>query len=153
VDDDDSGLLLLCRVQALRCALPVDCVLETMRLLPVDPLPGTPPFLLGLSLIRGQPVPVVDAARLLDVEAAGAARLVLLKTGERRVALLVDDVLGIRAFPYGVLHELPPLFKEPATGIVSAIGNLDASLLVVLQGARLVPLDVWARLDAVREGA
>jgi purine-binding chemotaxis protein CheW len=150
VEDHNAYLFLLCRVRALHCVLPLAQVAETMRPLPITALPGMPPSVLGVSLIRGHPTPVVDAARLLDGERLDATRLVLLKTGERRVALLVDDVSGIRSFPPDSVHELPPLIDDSNSGLISALGRADAGLLLVLRTARLVPEETWAELDALR---
>ena len=41
-------------------ALPLEHVVETMRPLPVEPLGDAPRFILGLSIVRGEPIPVVD---------------------------------------------------------------------------------------------
>ena len=57
--------LLLCQVGSLVCALPLEHISETMRPLSLQPFHGMPPFVDGLSIIRGAPVPVVDLARLL----------------------------------------------------------------------------------------
>ena len=54
---------LLCRAGRL-LALPLENVVEVMRLLPVEPLPGMPSFIDGLCIIRGTPVPIVNAASL-----------------------------------------------------------------------------------------
>jgi purine-binding chemotaxis protein CheW len=147
-DDRNAALSLLCRVQSRLCALPLECVLETMRPLPIEPLSGAPQFVRGLAIIRGEPVPVVDTARLLGTEETRPARFVAVKAGARRVALAVDSVLGVRSIPAGSLQELPSLLGDAAADIVSAIGILDAELLLVLHSARLVPEEVWARLDA-----
>jgi len=124
-------------------ALPLDDVVETMRPLPGEPLAGAPRFVRGISVIRGAPVPVVDAASLLGIGDSHAARLVTLRVGDRRVAVAVDAVLGIRALPPESLQELPPLLREAGSGVVEAIGVLDAELLLVLQSVRLVPESVW----------
>jgi purine-binding chemotaxis protein CheW len=148
VGNRNAGLLLLCRVKTLLCAFPLAHVLETMRPLPIDPLPGTPEFLPGIALIRGLPTPVVDVACLLEVDAGATTRLVLLKVESRQVALMVDAVAGIRSVPDDSLQDLPSLFSDSGAAFVSAIGRLDASLLMILQGARLVPRELWAKLDA-----
>jgi purine-binding chemotaxis protein CheW len=64
---------LLCRVRERLCALPLAHVVETMRPLPIEPLGGMPGFVQGIAIIRGAPVPVVDAGALLG--SAGAARI------------------------------------------------------------------------------
>ena len=47
------------------CALPLVHVLEVMRPLPLEKVEPAPAFLLGLAVIRGEPLPVVDVAALL----------------------------------------------------------------------------------------
>lgn len=138
---------LLCRVRTHWCALLLTQVVETMRLLPIEPLANTPSFVLGLSVIRGDPVPVVDAARLLGAKAGVGTRLITLRTDTRQVALAVDEVIGVRTIPNDELHSLPPLLHGSCTATVTAIGTLDAALLLVLTSARLVPEDVWVRLE------
>ena len=148
VDDRNADLSLICRVQARLCALPLTHVVETMRALQVEAVAGAPHFVRGLAVIRGVPVPVVDAARLLGAQDAPADRFVTITAGERRVALAVDSVLGVRAVPAGSLHQLPPLLHEAGADVVAAIGLLDAELLLVLHSTCLLPDDAWAGGEA-----
>jgi purine-binding chemotaxis protein CheW len=130
------------------CALPLQYVLETMRPLPVEPVVGMPPFVHGLSIIRGIPLPVVDAGALFgSSDGAKPGRFVTVRSGDRQVALAVDEVLGIRELPHAGLQELPPLVREMSADLVSALGTLDAALLLVLCAAHLVPEDVWQTLS------
>jgi purine-binding chemotaxis protein CheW len=139
VDDLSTDLSLICRVQTRLCALPLQHVIETLRPLPVDPVAGAPRFVRGLTRLRGEPVPVVDAARLLGDDEAPAQRYVALTMGARRIALAVGEVLGVRAVPADELQALPPLLHEAATDVIAAIGRLDAELLLVLEATRLLP--------------
>ena len=146
MDGYDSDLSLLFRARTQLLALPLTHVIETMRPLPIEPLAGAPPYVRGISVIRGEPVPVVDVARLLCGDESAPSRLVTIAVGDRKVALTVDSVLGVRAVPAGSFQALPPLLE--GVDLVSAIGILDAELMLVLQGARLLPDDFWAALDA-----
>ncbi len=47
-------------------------MLETMRPLPVEPMAGTPPFMLGISVVRGVAMPVADPAWLFGTSATEA---------------------------------------------------------------------------------
>ena len=108
-----------------------------MRPLPIEALAGVP-FVLGASIVRGAPVPVVDVAALLGLEAGEASRFVIVRAGGRRVALLVDAVMDVAALPPEASAAMPPLLagvSEAAT----ALGRLDRALLVVLDTARVVP--------------
>jgi purine-binding chemotaxis protein CheW len=147
----ESGeLSLLCRVGNLLCAWPLEHVEETMRPLSTEPLAGVPAFVLGLAVVRGTAVPVVDLATLLGRSGADtvSSRFVTVKVGARRVAVAVDAVVGVSRISPRSLEQLPPLFQGPDLDAVSAIGTLDTGLLVVLATARLVPDDIWARVQA-----
>src|SRR5215218_2672569 len=88
---------LVFRAGSLLCALALDDVIETMRPLPTHPLAGTPAFVLGISILRGVPTPVIDVARLLGGGDATITRFVAVRTERGPVAFATDDVLGIRA--------------------------------------------------------
>ena len=128
---------LLFRVRTRLCALPIAHILETMRPLPVERIAAAPGFVLGVSLIRGVPTPVVDAGALIGaLEPGDFKHYVTLRSGESGVALAVEEVFGVRELPHASLKRLPPLLREASAEIVSALGSLDAELLTMLKLAR-----------------
>lgn len=132
--------------------MPLGSVIETMRPLAIEPIAGAPAFVMGLSIIRGAPVPVIDLGGLLGGASAGGSpaapgRLVTLRVDGRCVALAVEAVLGVRALPAS-LEEPPPLLREAADDAIESIGVLDAELLLVLRAAQLVPESVWTSVGA-----
>lgn len=139
--DRSSEAWLICRVGPCLCAVPARLARETMRPLPVTAWPEAPPFVRGLAIIRGAPVPVLDTATLLNAATtttdAGAARLVTVMAGTQRVALAVDSVLGVRSLAAEAMQALPPLLGDAA--VSARIGVLDARLLMVLEASRLLP--------------
>jgi purine-binding chemotaxis protein CheW len=134
---------LVCQVATRLCALPLDAVVETMRPLPVEPIAGAPDFVIGLAIIRGAPVPVVDAARLLGAASVRPRRFVVLRMAARSIALAVDGVIGLRRLAADQLSELAPLAGAMAGEVVAAIGELDGRLLMLLEASRLVPDSVF----------
>jgi purine-binding chemotaxis protein CheW len=90
----------------------------------------------------------VDVAWLLTGRESHPTRFVTVDAGDRRVALAVDTVIGVRTIPTETLDELPPLLRDANTDVISTIGMLDAQLLVVLRSARLIPEPVWTALTA-----
>lgn len=136
-------VVLLCRIGNQSCALPLTHVVETMRPLPVRPLPGMPSFVAGLSLVRGSPLPVVDAGVLIGQPGMPWSRFVTLRVDARQVVLAVQEVVGTRVMDADSFHGLPPLLGGTHGEIVSAIGALDTEFLWLLDAARLVPTDVW----------
>ncbi|MGN7872353.1 chemotaxis protein CheW [Roseateles sp. 22389] len=159
--------VLVCRVQSRLCGLPLDAVEETLRPQPLRPLKSPAVHVQGLARIRGDWLPVVDLAGLLGLTEAGAApatavtppassalpaplpaapadaaavrRYVVVRAGDRRVALAVAEVLGLQTFAAEQLRALPPLLRDRDHGAVSALAERDDELIAVLDQARLLP--------------
>lgn len=146
----DGTQVLMVTAGARACAIPLCHVAETMRPLAIETVAGTPSFVRGVAVIRGEPTPVIDLNALLGDGESGTryGRFVTIKVGARRVAIGVDGVAGVRDLDSSRLGELPPMLRDAAAGLVEAIGTRDAQLLVVLRTARMVPDDVWTALAA-----
>jgi purine-binding chemotaxis protein CheW len=136
--DPEPILVILVRAATRLCALPLGHVIETMRLLPIEPVADAPAGVLGLSIIRGAPVPVVDLAALVGASEA-PTRLILLRVGARTVALAVAELIGVRRLDADRLEATPPLLQLARAELIESIGILDAQLVVVLRAARLLP--------------
>jgi len=112
------------------CALPLAASVETMRPLPAEPISGMPPFVRGVSIIRGDPVPVLDLATLVSGKPGReVSRFVLLQFENRRFALAVEAVVGIRSLGS------PP--KVDRSELIQVMGALDRELLVSLDISQL----------------
>jgi purine-binding chemotaxis protein CheW len=144
---DSHRPLLICRVGSYLCGLALEHVVETMRPLPTEPLAGTADFIRGVSVIRGDAVPVVDVGMLLAAGDSQTGRIVLIRVGGRSVALAVESVFGVEDLAGEVMSDLPPLLGGVSGDAVTAIAALDSELLVLLDDARLVPASTWAALE------
>jgi purine-binding chemotaxis protein CheW len=133
----DVHSVLIAKVGALMCAIPIAHVVETMRPLPVEPLGRGAAYVRGVAIIRGTPTVVIDTANLLATRSTGTQRFVIVQTADRKAALMVDEVVDIRSL--GELGKLPPLIASASGETIAAIGSIDAGLIVVLEAARLLP--------------
>ena len=61
-----EGSHLLVQAGEYVCALPIGSVRRVLRALTVHPLPGSAAELQGLAEFSGEPLPVLDLARLVD---------------------------------------------------------------------------------------
>jgi purine-binding chemotaxis protein CheW len=123
-----------------RAGLPLASVREIMRPLPIAGVAGAPAFVLGLSLIRGVSVPVVDLGALLGEasERKSFTRFVRLELGTRSVALAVQAVSGVVEVAPASLGAMPPLLSRAASTLVETLALHDSELLLVLATGRLV---------------
>lgn len=146
------ALYLVARARGLCCALPLSHVLEIMRPLPIEAIAGTPSFVLGVAVVRGAPTPVIDCGAFVQGQAAAAhTRWASVRCGEHTAALAFEAIAGVRALPEGA-GDLPPLVAGAPGELIERLATLDAQLMLVLHGSRLVPEPVWSALEAARAG-
>jgi purine-binding chemotaxis protein CheW len=134
---------LVFRAGSLLCALALDDVIETMRPLETRPLAGTPAFVLGISVLRGVPTPVIDVARLLGGGAGEAERYVAVRAERGAVALATGPILGIRPVDQDSAGGHPVLLTGGSSRLVAGVATAGDEPLLLLQSMRAVPDEVW----------
>ncbi|WIM93677.1 chemotaxis protein CheW [Actinoplanes oblitus] len=140
----DAGVMaLVFRAGPLYCALTLNEVLETMRPLPTRPLAGTPPYVLGLTILRGEPAPVIDVTRLLTGTTSEIDRYVAVRAGRGPVACATGPVLGVRTVEATAPDGPNTLFTGASRSLVAAVGTIGTEPLLVLRAIRTVPDEVW----------
>jgi purine-binding chemotaxis protein CheW len=143
----EASFSLICRAGTLLCALRASSVVETMRPLPIEALPGAPDFVIGSAIIRGQPLPVIELSRLLGAEIGTPGRLVVIRAASRLAALAVTELVGFRSLSGAIVATLPPLLSGAARSAVAQLGTLDRELMAVLDTASLIPDAVFTAID------
>jgi purine-binding chemotaxis protein CheW len=152
------------------CGIPLRCVVEIMRPLPIEPLATSVNAVVGLALVRGKATAVVDLRLLLRAAerlesssssfSSSAQRFVALRVRlrlesgahEEHVSVLrVDQVYGVHRFAAAQLASLPPLFSN-TNAPVDAVSLQGAELVLMLGTTRLIPPEVWT-LVAAKRGA
>jgi purine-binding chemotaxis protein CheW len=136
-------LVVLCGSR--QCGLRIDCVVEIMRPLPVNPMKGVPSFILGSSTIRGRIMPVVSLSELVAGSRGAVQKFVTVRTGARQTVLAVEKVVGIRHVDESV--SIPPLLRpETDKPVIDILARLDRELLLILEESHLFPEEIWAEL-------
>jgi purine-binding chemotaxis protein CheW len=125
------------RVAGEDYALSVADVLEVAELGEVTQVPGAGREIMGVRNLRGQVVPVVDLARVLDLtDGATPKRIVIAEQGGRKAGLAVDEVAGVEQLPEASEDvESPHLVRAALVG-GSLVGLVDiGSVLDAVQGS------------------
>jgi purine-binding chemotaxis protein CheW len=123
----DGAQVVAFRIGGELHACDIRMVEEVVTKQRIHPLPDVPPHLLGMILLRGEMVPVVDvsAALGLSLSPGGARPILVTGVGGARVGVAADAVHEVMEVPADALRPAP-----------HAAGDRDAYVVGV---ARLAP--------------
>lgn len=134
---------LLVRIGRELFALELAAGDEALEMPALEPMPDAPSHLLGMAAWRGRHLPVFTPEHVLGAAPDVRRVLLVLRDGERRVGIVVDDVLDVVAIDPATLRR-PPVAAD-GHAVVVAVARHGAELVSLLDAAALVR----ACLDAV----
>lgn len=132
-----------------RYAVPLLDVDRVLPMVAVSPLSEAPEVVEGVVNVRGEVVPVVDVRRRLGLpgrQQGLAARLVLVRTARRTLALAVDSADGVSELDASAVASAEALI--PGARYVAGIAALPDGLLFIHDLDAYLSLDDERRLDA-----
>jgi purine-binding chemotaxis protein CheW len=113
-------------------------VREVTPLNELTPLPGSPPFVMGIVNIRGQVLSVIDIRRLLDLPQSGLGdqdRVIVLRNERMEFGILGNSIQGVLRVPAGELQATLPTL----TGIrADFLKGVTGDRMALLDGTRLL---------------
>jgi purine-binding chemotaxis protein CheW len=125
------------RLGAGRYGVSARLVREVQPLAGYTPLPGTPPFVLGLINLRGRLLAALDIRPLLGSTAnspSSGAALLIVSAGGIEVGLLADEVIEIRRCD----SQLSPALSSAEGQVVAWVRGIDSGLTLLLDLALLL---------------
>ena len=129
---DDSLDLIEFRLASEPYAVEYPFVREVYPLKDLTPLPGTPPFVLGIMNLHGQLLSIVDLRIFFDLPAKGLGELneVIVLRGDRmEFGILADDVLGVKAIPKLSVQAPIPTLSGIGAGYLLGITDSGAAII------------------------
>ncbi len=131
-----------------RYGLPIDSVQEIQQIVAFAEVPDESGAVLGMVNLRGQVVPAVDLRLLLGMEPRAytlETPMVICRSGQGLVALIVDVVDDVTELPEGCLQPAPAMHS--LAGRMVGVCRLEGGMVFLLDVDRLlepVDLDVCA---------
>ena len=93
-----TSLMLLCTIAGRQAAIPAHAIRSVIEIDAVEPIPGTPPWIVGLTALRSQALTVGDCRVALGFESAGdpvGSRAAVIALDGHLYALVVDDASDV----------------------------------------------------------
>lgn len=136
-----SQLHVVFRVGTAEYAMPAEEVLQMESYSGATPVPGASPYVAGIVQVRGRVVPAIDARARFGLppqERTMDTRLVVAKTADRVVALIVDQAREVVKLSREDFKPPPPLLLAEAKGLVKAVAQVGARIVMLLDFNQLL---------------
>jgi chemotaxis signal transduction protein len=118
--------------------VPLKSVLYAGRLRHLTPLPGGAPYLLGITVLAGHLVSVLDIAGFLSLRQQGLGDVtccLVVQAGERELGLCAEQLIGIEDVP---VSRIMSIAASSSTLVLSRAAFLDRFRLLILDLDRLI---------------
>lgn len=138
---EESDLYLVFTLGSELYAIEAAYVREVYPLKRITPVPCTPTFILGIVNLRGQILSVVDVRELLrvrDTSIPDSAKIAVLFTSDVEVAVVIDNVIGIRTFSS---RDLVNDSSLPQTEGIEYVSGVTRDRIVILDAEKLLAAD------------
>jgi purine-binding chemotaxis protein CheW len=130
--------LVVLRLGDREYGLATEVVVQVLRMVAVRPVPESPPWIAGVVNVRGRTTPMVDLRMRLGLPARApdpADHIVVVRTGDRTLGLIVDAVLEVLEVGEGEVE--PPADAAGPSGVVAAVARPGDRLILVLDVDRM----------------
>ena len=130
-------------------------VMQVQEVLPMSeiaPVPGAPPYVLGIINLRGNVVTVVDTRMRFGLsprETDDDSRIVVVETGSQVAGILVDSVAEVTYVREDEVDTAPNVGNDEAARYIQGVVSRDKELLILVDVNRLLTRDEWQELAAL----
>ena len=125
-------------------------VQEVLRYTEIAPVPGAPPYVLGIINLRGNVVTVIDTRLrfgLAQTETTDQTRIVIIETENQVVGILVDAVAEVVYLRQSEIETTPNVGNEETAKFIQGVCHKNEELLVLVDLEKMMTDEEWAELN------
>jgi len=129
-------------------AMSIQAVEGIIKMQSITRVPHAPPYVEGVTNLRGEVLPVMDLRKRFGLDAHTAdeeTRIIVVEMGEEKVGMIVDGVSEVLRIPAQDI--------EPPSSLVGAVDAVFLKGIAKLEGDRLVVLVDLERILTLEEKA
>lgn len=130
-------------------ALDIQAVQEIVRMQNITSIPGSDPWVEGITNLRGRVVPVVDLRLRCGFEpseATNETRIVVVSCEAGMVGFVVDAVSEVMRIPAAQVEHPSAIVSAPENSYLRGVAKLEDRLISLMELDGLLPSEQFAQL-------
>ena len=127
-------------------------VQEVLPMSEIAPVPGAPPYVLGIINLRGNVVTVIDTRMrfgLQSRESDNASRIVVIETGDQVAGILVDSVAEVINVSEGEVDTAPNVGNDESSKYIYGVVSRGDELLILVDVDKLLSREEWEEISSL----
>lgn len=134
-------------------AMPIANVNEIIRLQKITPVPKAPPFVEGVTNLRGRVIPVIDLRKRFGVasQADGQfSRIIVVEQDARLLGMMVDAVDEVLTVPSSSIEPVDEMVVSVDSQFLSGIVRLEDRLIILLDQEQVLSAGEVRQLSSLK---
>jgi purine-binding chemotaxis protein CheW len=127
-------------------------VQEVLRYTEIAPVPGAPPYVLGIINLRGNVVTVIDTRSrfaLPNAETTDQTRIVIIEAESQVVGILVDAVAEVVYLRQSEIETTPNVGNDESAKFIQGVCHKNDELLILVDLEKLMSDEEWMEISGV----
>jgi purine-binding chemotaxis protein CheW len=127
-------------------------VQEVLRYTEIAPVPGAPPYVLGIINLRGNVVTVIDTRLrfgLSTAETTDQTRIVIIEAENQVVGILVDAVAEVVYLRQSEIETTPNVGNEESAKFIQGVCHKNDELLILVDLEKMMTDEEWTELQGL----
>lgn len=153
VEADDTMLQWVTfRLENETYGIDVMQVQEVLRYSEIAPVPGAPPYILGIINLRGNVVTVIDTRMRFGLSASEITdntRVVIIEVDSHVIGILVDSVAEVVYLRRSEIELAPNVSNDESSKFIQGVCHKNNELLILVDLDKLLTEEEWADINDV----
>ncbi|MCC5810621.1 MAG: chemotaxis protein CheW [Ectothiorhodospiraceae bacterium] len=127
-------------------------VQEVLPMTEIAPVPGAPPYVLGIINLRGNVVTVIDTRMRFGLESRetdSASRIVVIETAQQVAGILVDSVAEVINVNPEEIDTAPNVGNEESSRYIYGVVSRGDELLILVEVNKLLTKEEWQEVASM----
>lgn len=125
-------------------------VQEVLRYSEIAPVPGAPPYVMGIINLRGNVVTVIDTRHrfgLPEPQITDNTRIVIIETDAHVIGIMVDSVSEVVYLKESEIETAPNVGNEESAKFIQGVCHKNDELLILIDLNKLLTNEEWAEIE------
>lgn len=131
----------------------IAAVESIIKLQPIIAVPFAPPYVEGVTNLRGVVLPIIDLRKRFDLLAAEPnrnTRIIIVKIEQLTVGMVVDVVIEVLRIPDITIEPPPPLTVTLDSSFITDIARVGEQLIILLDMDKVLSFPEYQALQTLQ---